>query len=82
VLGYTQRGGSPAPFDRLLASSFGVRAVDLLADGANRCLTAWRGGMVTHVPMEGVVTGPRFVSPKDDLVRAARSIGTYVGAIP
>lgn len=82
VLGHLQRGGCPAAFDRLLASSFGVRAVDLLAKGANRCLVAWRSGHVTEIPMSGVVTGPRFVGADDDLVRAARSIGTYIGAAP
>lgn len=33
VLGHTQRGGSPTPFDRLLASRMGVRAVEALLDG-------------------------------------------------
>ncbi len=79
VLGHLQRGGSPAAFDRLLASTFGVRAIELLESGASRCLTAWRGGAVSDVPMTDVVTGPRFVAAGSDLVRAARRIGTYVG---
>ncbi len=79
VLGHLQRGGSPAVFDRLLASTFGVHAVELLAAGASRCMTAWHGGTAVDVPMEGVVTGPRFVNAGNDLVRAAKSIGTYVG---
>jgi 6-phosphofructokinase 1 len=33
ILGYTQRGGSPTAFDRILASRLGARAVELLADG-------------------------------------------------
>jgi ATP-dependent phosphofructokinase / diphosphate-dependent phosphofructokinase len=33
VLGHMQRGGSPSPYDRILATRFGVRAVDLLAEG-------------------------------------------------
>ena len=34
VLGHIQRGGSPTPFDRILATRFGVAAVDLIAEGA------------------------------------------------
>ena len=33
VLGYIQRGGDPSPFDRILATRMGVRAVELLAKG-------------------------------------------------
>ena len=33
VLGYIQRGGSPSPYDRILATRFGVGAVDLIAAG-------------------------------------------------
>lgn len=79
VLGHLQRGGSPAVFDRLLASTFGVRAVELLAAGANRRMCAWRGSSVSDIPMNQVVTGPRFVSPTNDLVRTAKSMGIYVG---
>ena len=79
VLGHLQRGGSPAVFDRLLATSFGVRAVELLDAGASKCMTAWRGGIVSDIPMTEVVTGPRFIDAGSDLLRAARSIGTYVG---
>ena len=34
VLGHIQRGGSPTPYDRILATRFGVAAVDLIAQGA------------------------------------------------
>jgi 6-phosphofructokinase 1 len=33
VLGHIQRGGTPSPFDRILATRFGVAAVDLIAAG-------------------------------------------------
>ncbi len=35
VLGHTQRGGTPSPFDRMLATHFGVAAVDLIAAEAS-----------------------------------------------
>ncbi len=79
VLGHVQRGGSPAVFDRLLASAFGVQAVALLAKGENRCMAAWHGNGIGHVAMSDVVTGPRFVGRDSALLRAARGIGTYIG---
>lgn len=79
VLGHLQRGGSPAVFDRLLASTFGVRAVELLEAGANRRMTVWGGSSVSDIPMTQVVTGPRFVAPNNELVRTAKAMGVYMG---
>ncbi|MDX2142243.1 MAG: ATP-dependent 6-phosphofructokinase [Rhodospirillaceae bacterium] len=79
VLGHLQRGGSPAMFDRLLASSFGVRAVDLLARGENRRLVVWRGGLVTDIPIADATTGPRFVPRDGEMVHTARGLGIYIG---
>jgi len=79
VLGHLQRGGSPVMFDRLLASAFGVRAIEMLNAGVSGRMTAWRGGAVSDVAMADVVAGPRFVGPDNDLLRAARLMGTYLG---
>ena len=60
VLGHVQRGGSPTPRDRVLASMMGEKAVDLLMDGI--------GGMidnkVTSMPIEEALSSPRH-SRKD-----------------
>ena len=79
VLGHVQRGGIPAAFDRLLATSFGVRAVDLVAGGANARLVSWRGGTVVDIPMSDVVTGPRRVGHESLLLKTATATGIYVG---
>jgi 6-phosphofructokinase 1 len=79
VLGHVQRGGSPAMFDRLLASSFGAKAVDLLAGGQTSRLVVWRGGVVTDIPIADAATGPRFVPVNSDAVRTARALGIYIG---
>lgn len=81
VLGHVQRGGSPAMFDRLLASSFGVKAVDLLARGQSSRLVVWRGGVVTDIPIIDVIRGPRFVPADGELVHTARGLGIHVGEI-
>ncbi len=79
VLGHVQRGGSPVAFDRLIASTFGVRAVELLADGKSARMVAWRGGTISDVPLKDVVGGPRFVTADSPLVRTARELGIYIG---
>jgi 6-phosphofructokinase 1 len=80
VLGHLQRGGSPAMFDRLLASSFGVRAVDLLAQGVSDRLVVWRGGLVTDIPIAEVSAGPRFVPVDGEMIKTAWGLGIYIGA--
>src|SRR5690606_9544234 len=42
VLGHVQRGGTPGPRDRLIASAFGVHAVDLIAAGKFDRMVAWQ----------------------------------------
>ena len=79
VLGHVQRGGSPAAYDRILASGFGARAVSMLANGDTKRMVAWRGGLVTDVAMTEVVGGPRFVSADSQMVRTARRLGIYLG---
>ena len=81
VLGHLQRGGSPTPSDVLLATSFGVRAVDLVARGAFGRMVASRGvDTVVDVPVADVVAaGSRPVDPDGALVQVARSMGVYVG---
>ncbi|MBL8642740.1 MAG: ATP-dependent 6-phosphofructokinase [Rhodospirillaceae bacterium] len=79
VLGHVQRGGSPAMFDRLLASAFGAKAVNLLAGGQTSRLVVWRGGVVTDIPISDAAKGPRFVGPDSELIRTARALGIYIG---
>jgi 6-phosphofructokinase len=49
VLGHIQRGGSPSPFDRILATRFGVAAVDLIAADRFGMMVALRGESVVSV---------------------------------
>jgi 6-phosphofructokinase len=79
VLGHVQRGGSPTSFDRLLASSLSTKAVDILIAGGKRRLAAWNGGVLTDVPMDEVVAGPRLVAPDNQLVRTARNLDVFLG---
>ena len=52
VLGHLQRGGSPTAFDRVLATRFGVKAVDLVQDGKFGQMTSLQGNKIVAVPIE------------------------------
>ena len=70
TLGYVQRGGSPTPFDRLLASRMGLHAVDLAAQGSFGRMVSLKGLDITAVPLAVVKQGPRLAS--EPLLAAAR----------
>jgi len=79
VLGHLQRGGSPSPFDRTLGTRFGVVAVKLAAVGMFGRMVSLRGREVTSVPIKEAIGRQRLVSPDDQTVAAARSVGTSFG---
>ncbi|MER6632492.1 6-phosphofructokinase [Streptomyces sp. NPDC000987] len=63
VLGHVQRGGSPSPFDRWLATRFGLHAVDAVHDGAFGTMVALRGTDIVRVPITAAAAGPKTVDP-------------------
>jgi ATP-dependent phosphofructokinase / diphosphate-dependent phosphofructokinase len=79
VLGHVQRGGSPSPLDRVLASAFGVYAVDLVAAGRFDRMVAWRNRRVVDVPIAEAVAQFQAVDPDDALVHTARGVGISFG---
>ncbi len=79
VLGHTQRGGTPSPRDRFFASAFGVKAVDLVADGRFDRMVAWSNRDCIDVPLEDVVQGPQLVNPLGNTVMTARGLGICLG---
>ncbi len=79
VLGHIQRGGSPSPYDRVLATRFGVRAVDLIAEGGFGKMVCLRGEHVLAVDIADAVGHCKTVDPNGELVCAARAIGICFG---
>ena len=61
VLGHIQRGGSPTAFDRILATRFGIRAVDLIRDGHFGQMVALQGTRIVAVPLAEATAGPKTV---------------------
>ncbi len=79
VLGHLQRGGTPSARDRIMASIFGVHAVELILRGAFDRMVAWSGRTVIDVPLADAVAAFRAVDPKGPMVRTARGLGICLG---
>jgi ATP-dependent phosphofructokinase / diphosphate-dependent phosphofructokinase len=69
VLGHIQRGGSPTAFDRVLATRFGVAAIDLVKRGEFGKMVALRGNQIVSVPISEAVDKLKFVT--EDLYQVA-----------
>ncbi len=80
-LGHVQRGAPPTPRDRILASAFGVYAVDLLAQKKFNRMVAWRDRKVIDVPIEEGINTYKVVDKNDSLIETALALGVYVGEI-
>lgn len=79
ILGHVQRGGVPSTTDRVLAAAFGVRAVDLAAEGRFGRVVVWSDRQVRDIPLAEVVASRRCVNIDGDLVRTARGLGISFG---
>jgi phosphofructokinase-like protein len=64
TLGHVQRGGTPTAFDRVLASRFGVAAIDAVHDGAFGSMVALRAGSIVRVPLAEAVGELKLVDPE------------------
>ena len=82
VLGHTQRGGSPCPFDRILGIRFGVEAVKLIEQNTFGVSVVLNGLNVGHVPIKEAIAEPRMVRADSQIVRTARELGVIFGDLP
>jgi phosphofructokinase-like protein len=72
VLGHTQRGGSPTAFDRMLATRYGIGAIDLAHAGKFGSMVSLKGNDIVSVPISDAIARTRFVSP--ELINVANSL--------
>jgi len=64
ILGHVQRGGSPTAYDRVLATRFGVAAVQLVHAGDFGKMVALQGNRITSIPLESAVNQLKTVDPE------------------
>jgi phosphofructokinase-like protein len=79
VLGHLQRGGSPVPYDRILATRMGVHAAQLAMSRSWGRMVCVRGGRLEDVPFADALARPKLVDPGSELVAAARAVGIGFG---
>lgn len=79
VLGHLQRGGSPTPFDRILATQLGAKAVDMAIKRQFGKMVAVKGNSFVTVPLDIVAKGPKLIPLGHILIKSARSVGTCFG---
>lgn len=94
TLGYTQRGGTPTAYDRVLSTKYGAKAMELAMRGIYNVLVVMKNGKIDYVPLEDVVgenkeigavsgntakSNIRKVTMEHELVKTARSIGISLG---
>ncbi|HIZ78117.1 MAG TPA: ATP-dependent 6-phosphofructokinase [Firmicutes bacterium] len=79
VLGHLQRGGSPAPFDRILSSRYGVAALEAAKDGVSDRMVCLRNGEIHTVSMAEATHVQKSVDPMGELVKTARMLDISFG---
>ena len=78
-MGHLQRGGSPAPFDRILSSRYGVAALEAAKDGASDRMVCLRNGEIRTVSMAEATHVQKSVDPMGELVKTARMLDISFG---
>ena len=79
ILGHLQRGGTPVAFDRILASEFGVRAMELVVEGDYGKMVAYQHPDIVAVPLAEAVKAQNLVDPQSILVHTAKGLGIAFG---
>ena len=80
ILGYIQRGGSPSPADRILASELGSYTAQMISEGRFGEMAASKNGKITSVPLQKVAGKLKMVPTDLPLINQARALDTCFGA--
>ncbi|MFQ6066132.1 MAG: 6-phosphofructokinase [bacterium] len=79
VMGHLQRGGSPTPLDRVLATPLGTKAVDMIENKEFGYMVGVKRNSLVKVSLRTVAEGIRTVPLDHRLIKSARSVGTCFG---
>ena len=79
VLGHVQRGGTPTPFDRALATGFGFEAIDRLMKGVKNHLVVQKDGKLDSVPLSEIAGKIKTIPQDHKLIQAGEAVGTFFG---
>ena len=79
VPGHYQRGGPPCPYDRVLATQFGVAAADLIINKQYGRMVAVQGGQIVSIPLEDAASKTKFLPVDHPMIQVARKMGISLG---
>lgn len=79
VLGHLQRGGSPNPYDRLMATHFGATAADFLYKKDFGKILVWQNNEIVGIPLQDVSSQTKAVPLDSKIIESARNIGICFG---
>ena len=79
VPGHMQRGGSPCPYDRVLATRLGAAAADLILKEDYGYMVGIKNGNIRKVPLGEVAGKLKMVDPKADIIKEAKIVGISFG---
>ena len=79
ILGYIQRGGSPSPMDRILATMFGAYAVDLIAKEDYGKMVIKKGEKTKDIPLSEVGNKLRLVPQDHYMIKKALGLDVCLG---
>src|SRR5215472_4158951 len=78
VLGHIQRGGSPTAFDRVLATRYGLVAIDMVHRGEFGCMAALRANKIVSITLKEAISKNRVVD--DEMIQIADGLFEEIGA--
>lgn len=79
VMGHLLRGGPPTPFDRILATSMGTKAIDMIENKKFGYMAGVKKNSLVAISLKEVAKGPKTVPLNHPMIKAARSLGTCFG---
>ena len=79
VPGHYQRGGPPCPYDRVLATQFGVAAADLIIKQQYGRMVAIQAGQITSIPLADAASKTKFLPVDHPMIQVARDVGISMG---
>src|ERR1700726_90934 len=77
VLGHVQRGGSPSAFDRMLATRYGLGAIDMVHRGEFGCMAALRANKIVSIPLKEAISRNRVVD--DEMIQIVDGLFEEIG---
>lgn len=79
VPGHTQRGGDPCPYDRVLSTTMGAFAAELIERQDYGNMVCMKNGEIDRIPLAEIAGKLKYVDPNDSIIRHARAVGISFG---